>query len=157
MDTSCSSSQWSSDSTIDAFVAAEGAHSYVSSRAPCSAASSSAAAKVVHARSFDDVSRTIHLTRLLPRVLPGVLIAVAPVIIEFLGPIRCDVCAESWCAPIRQQDGSWTGLCLRCFLILRECEDSCGGLSHCEKCMFGMRQTTMAAPRLGAQLHREFL
>ena len=150
MDASCSSSQCSSESAINGFVSAGSAHSYVSSRAPCSAASSSAVAKVVHARSFDDVSRTIHLTRLLPRVLPGVLITVAPVIIELLGPIRCDVCAESWCASIRQQDGSWKGLCLPCALILRESEDSWSGLSHCEHCLFGMRQTTMAAPHLGS-------
>ena len=145
MDAPCSSSECSSESAMNLFVSAESAHSYASSRAPCSAASSSAVAKVVHARSFHDVSRTIHLTRLLPRVLPRVLIAVAPVIIEFLGPIRCDVCAESWCASIRQQDGSWTGLCLPCALILRESQDSSNALSHCEHCLFSMRQTTFCS------------
>ena len=124
MDASCSSSQCSCESAINIFVSAESAHSYVSSRAPCSAASSSAVARVVHARSFDAVSRTIHLTRLLPRVLLGVLNAVAPIIIKFLVPIRCDVCAESRCAPIRLQAGSWKGLCIPCFFILRESEDS---------------------------------
>ena len=159
MDETCSSSQCSDEYTSSVFVSAEKCQTYVSSRAPssvssaskaakCSVSSASKAAKVVYDPSFVDDSMK-HLPLLLSKVLPDVLDAVVLTILQFLGPIRCDVCAESWSFPARQRDGSWKGLCVLCFDTLRESEHSFGAPSHVDNCLIKMRSTSTRAPHLG--------